>query len=296
MNWIKFFKSKIFLLSTLVAVIITILLLWGTLLGLNAYTHHGEKITIPNLYGYSTQNAIKELKKRKLRYTIYDSVYNKKFEAGAILNQQPQAGAVVKRNRNIFLTINSHRPEQVVFPNIKDNSLRQACEVLKINGFQIGNLQYTDNQFYNLVLFATIQNDTIIPNSKISKGSTINLILGNGNGKKIVAPNLMGKKLNRCKNILQYSGLNCGNIIFDESVITQEDSLNARVFKQTPEYSITNKINPGSNINLHLTIDELKVHLADSLLKRVINNLPIDSTLLKLDSTFLKLNKEDDRK
>ncbi len=281
MNWITFLKSKLFWLNIGVALIITVLLLWLTLSGLDTYTHHGEEVTIPNLYGYPTKGAVKELQKRQLRYTIYDSAYNKKFEPGVILTQQPPAGAIVKRNRNIFLTINSHRPEQVIFPNIKDNSLRQACEVLKINGFKIGQLQYTENQFYNLVLYTTISTDTILPNSKVSKGSTINLILGNGNGKMIIAPNLMGKKLNTSRNILQYSGCNCGTITFDKSVRTKEDSLNARVFSQIPRYSNTQQIKPGTAISIKLTINKKKIQLADSLLQRVINNLPIENILLK---------------
>ncbi len=288
MNWIKFLKSKLFGLSVLVALIITVLLVWFTFSRLDVYTHHNEKITIPNLYGYSTKAAIKKLKNTKLRYSIYDSVYNSELEPGTVLTQQPPAGAVVKRNRNIFLTINAHQPEQIFFPNIQDNSLRQACEILKINGFKIGRLEYTENQFFNLVLFATVDTDTIVPNSKVSKGSTINLILGNGNGKKITAPNLMGKKLNRSRSLLQFSGLNCGEIIFDKSVKTQKDSLSARVFQQRPQYSNTEQVMPGSEVNLYLTVDKKKIHIADSLLQRVIHNLPIDSTFFEIENNERK--------
>ncbi len=293
MNWITFFKSKLFFISLALALIITSLLVWFTLHQLDSYTHHGEKITIPNLYGKSTKAAIQELKNKELRYSIYDSVYNKDLKPGVILKQQPPAGGIVKRNRNIFLTINSHQPEQIVFPNIKDNSLRQACEVLKINGFKVGRLIYAPNQFYNLVLFTTINNDTIFNNDKVSKGSTVNLILGDGRGRKIFAPNLMGKNLNNSSSTLQYAGLNCGNIIFDASIKTQEDSLRAQVFKQIPNYSTVNQIKPGSNINLYLTVDEMKVKLFDSLQQRIINHLPIDSSLLKSNPVFLKIHEND---
>ncbi len=293
MNWIKFLKSKLFFLSLGVALLLILFLLKMTFSSLDDYTHHGEKIHIPNLYGYSLKEAIKELEKKQLRYSIYDSMYNKSFPAGAILTQQPPAGAIVKRNRKIFLAINSHQPEQVIFPNIKDNSLRQACEILKINGFKIGRLNYTSNQFYNIVLGATIGTDTIQTNRKINKGATINLILGNGYGKTVAIPNFIGKTLQQSRDILQYTGFNCGKVLFDESVKDRKDSLESRVIFQIPNYNAQKQIHPGSNIHFQLTVDKTKIQIADSLLQRVLNNLPIDSTLLKIDSTFLKLNNDD---
>lgn len=174
----QFFKSKSFYKHLGLSIIIGAALIWITLQSLSFYTNHGEEIQVPNLYNLSIDEGKSLIEENKLRYTIYDSVYNSKLPAGCILDQSPKANALVKRNRTIFLTINSLKPEQVRFPNLVDNSFRQAYEILITNGFKIGKLDYVDYDYYNLVLYPKFSGDSIKHGDLIDKGSRIDLVLG----------------------------------------------------------------------------------------------------------------------
>ncbi|NOU61866.1 PASTA domain-containing protein [Marinifilum caeruleilacunae] len=263
-----FFKSKFFLIQVGIALGITIVLVWITLSGLKWYTHHGEKLTVPNLYGRSLEEAEQKIDEENLRFTVYDSIYNPKYAPGTVLDQRPLAGAIVKRNRNLFLTINAHQPEQVRFPNLVDNSFRQAYELLITNGFKIGRLEYSKSQFFNLVLYPKHKGDSIGAGTMIDKGATIDLVLGRGNTFGVLAPNLMGKSNAQAKEKIILSNLNIGKVEFDESIVSHSDSLNAKVFKQYPSYNEDRKIRPGNNIDIWLTRDTLKLQQADSLLQQ----------------------------
>ena len=269
----NFFKSKLFLIQIGVAFGITIVLVWITLSGLKIYTHHGEQLTVPDLFGSSLENAIELIENENFRYTIYDSIYNSKFEPGTVLDQRPFAGAIVKRNRNLFLTINAHKPEQIRFPNLIDNSFRQAYELLRTNGFKIGRLEYAESQFFNLVLYPKYKGDSIGVGSMIDKGATIDLVLGKGNTYGILAPNLMRQNKSQAKEKINLSNLNIGKVFFDDTVITRLDSVNARVYKQSPSYNEDLKVRLGSNIDIWLTKNSLKLQKADSLLQAKLRKL-----------------------
>ncbi len=269
----NFFKSKFFLIQLGIALLITIAIVWITLSGLRWYTHHGEKLTVPDLFGTSLENAAKTIDEENLRFTVYDSIYNPKYEPGTVLDQRPIAGSIVKRNRSLFLTINAHKPEQVRFPNLVDNSFRQAYELLITNGFKIGRLEYAKSQFFNLVLYPKYKGDSIGSGSMIDKGATIDLVLGRGNTFGVLAPNLMGKNNTQAKEKIIMSNLNVGKVQFDESIKNHIDSIQAKVFKQYPDYNENLKIRPGNNIDLWLTKDTLKLQQADSLLQQRLGKL-----------------------
>ena len=263
----QFFKSGAFYKNLGLSIIIAVVLVWITLQSLSFYTNHGEEIEVPNLYGLSLEEGTNLIEETKLRHTIYDSVYNSGLPAGCILDQSPKANALVKRNRNIFLTINSLKPEQIRFPNLIDNSFRQAYEILVTNGFKIGKLKYVDYDYYNLVLHPEFKGDSIKHGDLIDKGSRIDLVLGKGRNIKVLTPELISKYYNDAKERILLSNLNIGSISFDNSVSNLSDSLNAQVYQQSHAYKENSKIAPGSKINLWLTTDSLKIKDAQAYLQ-----------------------------
>jgi len=273
MKSVNFFKSRLFLIQIAIALLVTIVLIWITLISLKWYTHHGEKLEVPDLYGMSLEEAESKLESEQLKFSIYDSMYNPNFAPGSVLDQRPLAGAIVKRKRNLFLTINASKPEQVRFPNLVDNSFRQAYELLITNGFKIGKLEYIDNQFFNLVLFPKYNGDTIHAGSMINKGSSIDLVLGKGDNNGIIAPNLIGKTNTQAKEKIILSNMNVGGTKFDASVSNHLDSIQAKIWKQSPSFNNNQKIRPGSKIDIWLTRDSLKFQRADSLLQKRLGTL-----------------------
>lgn len=142
MNTSNFFsklKSK-YLWGNLLAMAITaVVLVVGVKLGLDAYTHHGESIEIPNLKGKSVTEAERILSDLDMVVEVTDTGYVKTLPADAVLEQSPAAGARVKSGHIVRLTINASKSPTITLPDIIDNSsLREALAKLTAMGFKVG--------------------------------------------------------------------------------------------------------------------------------------------------------------
>jgi beta-lactam-binding protein with PASTA domain len=96
----------------------------------------------------------------------------------------------------------------------------------------------------------------------IQKGSVIDLILSKGlSNQKTFVPYLIGMKLDPAKNKILGSSLNLGTFVYDNTIKTGTDTLNAYVYKQIPEFKNDATLQLGSSIYLWLTADleKLKV-------------------------------------
>lgn len=255
----QFLKSKIFLYNVLGAIALYIIVFWLGTSALNSYTRHGETITVPDLNGLTLEKAKEILSERDLEFAVSDSSFSDKKPKLAVLEQNPSANSKVKEGRTIYLTLNAVIPPQVKMPDLTDNSLKQAQMVLENVGLRVGSLIYKPDLAQNVVLDWMNHGRHVAIGDDIKKGSTIDLILGDGLGNtEVEVPDLIGHSLREVKFILDASSLNLGAVIADNTV--RGDSLNAVVYKQTPStLDADNKLNLGEAVDVYITMDQLKV-------------------------------------
>jgi len=261
--------------NLIIAVIITIFLILIIMFSIRVYTHHGESITVPDFSGMLEEQVQNILKKNELNYQVTDSLYVMEEKPGAIIGQFPVKGSHVKSGRTIFFTICARKPEQVYVPKLTDISLRQAMNILSRIGLNVGTITYVPSEYPNLVLSQTQGVKDIKQGSKVNKGTEINLTVGKSlSSEKTVIPNLIGLTLKMAKNEMASLFLVQGSLIYDESIKSSEDTLNAKIFKQDPDLS-GEVLNQGSSIDMWFTIDEEKLKntetVTDSLKRAVIS-------------------------
>ncbi len=262
MDLLKFLTSRLFLKQLLIAVSVILFISIFTLLFLRIYTRHGQALSVPDLSGFSIPEADSLLTARKLRYQIVDSVFNANLIRGTIIDQNPSPEFKVKENRTIFLTINAFNPEIIRMPNIVGVSLRQARAIMETAGLNIGKLTYVPDIAVNNVLQQKFNGNVIEEGDSIVKGSQIDLVLGRGlSNEKTAAPDLIGLFFEQAKERITNRYLNLGAVIYDASFEDAEDSINAFVWKQKPEYREEAMMNLGSSVDIWLTVDSTKLPL-----------------------------------
>jgi eukaryotic-like serine/threonine-protein kinase len=175
-----FLKSKTFFKNLALAVLVWVIFFGGAVFYLSNYTRHGEIITLPNLSKTQLPAAESLLKSMDLKYVIIDSIYVEDSPPGLIINQNPYAGAHVKRGRNIYLYITSTLPPLVEMPNLGDKSLRQAKNLLENAGLRLGKVNMVIVPLSGFVVRQTYKGNTIEAGTKLPKGSVINLDVGKG--------------------------------------------------------------------------------------------------------------------
>jgi beta-lactam-binding protein with PASTA domain len=264
MNFLKFLTNRIFLKHLVIAISIILFMSIVTLLFLKIYTRHGQALSVPDITGMSIPEADSLLTERELRYQIVDSVYNANLTRGSIIDQNPRPEFKVKKDRTIFLTINAFNPEIIRMPNIVGVSLRQARAIVHTAGLNIGQLTYIPDIAVNNVLQQKYNGNVIEEGDSIIKGSQIDLVLGRGlSNEKTAAPNLVGLLFEQAKERITQRYLNLGAVIYDASFEDAEDSINAFVWRQKPEFNVDALMNLGSSVDVWLTADSTKLPLPE---------------------------------
>lgn len=260
MSITKFLTSRQFIKHLIAAILLLIIVLIATMQGLKIYTRHGQSNEVPDFSGLTISDLEELTRENSLKYKIIDSVYVTDALPGVVVDQEPEAGFKVKENHTIYLTINSNQPEKVILPKLTDISFRQVQVLAENWGIEIGNISYEPSEYNDLVLRVEQDSVEVFPGDFVLKGSKIDLIVGREGGNiDTPLPDLTGIYLTEAKQLLTGAMLNAGVVIYDETVITSEDSLISVVWKQYPSPKNTRFISPGTSIDLWLTTDTLKI-------------------------------------
>jgi beta-lactam-binding protein with PASTA domain len=259
MSLSKFIFTRKFLKHLILAALVFIILLIIAMQGLKIYTRHGQSHPVPDFYGLTPREAAGTAKQHELRIIITDSIFIDEAPPGVIVDQIPKAGHGVKQNRTISLTINSTQPEMVTLPQLTDISLRQALVLIENSGLTTGNITYQPSEYNNLVLDAKLGPVKLIPGEKVPKGTKIDLVVGREHGGRLTSlPDLKGLTVEEATLTLNNSMLTAGVVIFDETVITAQDSASARVYMQSPHRDETSTVPLGASVDIWVTTDQLK--------------------------------------
>lgn len=243
-----------------------LLLILFTFIGLKIYTKHGKAYAVPDLRGLTVEEAEMVTNARKLSLKVADSVFMSHEERGKVIDQNPSPNFRVKENRTIFLTINAMNPERIPVPDVTGVSLRQARALLETQGLEVGKLIYVPDIAINNVLRQQYRGGDIQPGEMIIRGDSIDLVLGEGlSTRTTYVPDLLYLKEEQARNKILESSLNLGATLYDTTVKTMDDSLNAFVWRQRPEYSEDLQIRLGSIIDLWLSLDSTLLPPPDTL-------------------------------
>jgi len=80
---------------------------------LKAYTNHGQSLELSNYVGQQIEDASSEARDRHFEVVVLDSVFIVGKSGGEILRQNPMAGAKVKEDRKIYVTITKTTADQI---------------------------------------------------------------------------------------------------------------------------------------------------------------------------------------
>lgn len=154
---------------------------------LDGWTHHGEKIEVPIVVGNNGEDALALLEKAGLEGEISDSVYKKTVKPGAVMEQNPKPGAIVKSGHLIHLTVNYMCPPMVKLPDLAGNSSRRQAEViLRDMGFKLTEPTLIYGRPKDLVITVKQGGKEILAGTSINKEKAITLVCGAGEEEEII--------------------------------------------------------------------------------------------------------------
>lgn len=208
---LKILKGRRFL--TAIGTVVGLFVLMNYIL-LPAYVRHGGTLTVPDVTGLPFDTARATLDQGGLQTIQAETRPDPDRPSGTVINQNPQAGAVVKPGRRVYLTI-SGGEAQVAVPSLRGRSTRDAKFALERFGLRLGGINYaTSSRFPE----NTIMEQSIAPDSRVSRGTVVNITVSSGREmKQIEVPQLVGKSTTEAEKLLMGAHLKVGNISFQTS-------------------------------------------------------------------------------
>lgn len=257
MDYKKFWKESFagFVLKrVLLAITIFVVLAWVTLLIVDQYTRHGEFEVVPDLRGMYVEEAQLLLSNQDLYPQVIDSVYVRNKKLGTIIEQTPVSGSTVKKNRPIYIIINSRQVRKVPVPDITDVSFRQADAMLKAIGLNVSGVDYKPSEYKDLVIDVKYRGKSIEPGTRIPENSYLTLVVGSGMGGETVnVPMLKGLTLDDARSEAMSGSVIIGSVQYD--VQPNGDENNYFIYRQRP--AAGHSIEAGSRIDIWLSKDKL---------------------------------------
>lgn len=266
----KFISRKPLWVHILLAIALVLIMLFVLFWSLGLITRHGQTLTIPSVTGRSLPDAEKFLEEKGFEMEIQDSVFVDTAAPLSVLRQFPEADAVVKENRTVYLTVSRAVAPTIDMPNLEGMSFRNAEMILRQYGLKLEDTVFRPDFAKNAVLEQQYNGNRIKPGTKVRMGSGISLVLGSGLGQdEFSVPDMFALTFNDARTYLEANGLSLGAAVFDPDV---RDSLNAYVYRQSPQRFTDdrriNRIRQGQSVDLWLSVQK-PVRVVDSTLQQL---------------------------
>lgn len=201
-----------------------------------------KNIVVPNVVGKPLAEAELLLKKENLRVSV-DEIASDTVPVGQIISQTPQAGANVKEQRIIHLTV-SKGGSVLLVPDLKGMTLDDARKQLEKLGLKVGAVEKGSNE---VLPYGAVISQTPLAGSSAEKGTIVNLVI---NDRQEKVPSVVGMTLSDAQKALAAVHMSVGQVTAADSGIKLDDPNNL-VISQSPSAGMAVS---GSSNTVNLTV------------------------------------------
>ena len=246
---------KSILLNLVIIIALSLLILFIFFFSLKSITRHGEAISVPDVTGMPSSQAMAKITAMGLQPVVLDTVFFDTLAPLSIVSQTPASAAKVKEDHIIYLTVNRAVPPTIQMPNLVGYSLNSATLLLKSFGLHLGTHSYTANLVKDAVVKQMMGDSEIVAGTRIPMGTTIDLVIGDGSGSQMMSvPDIIGMQLSEAKDYI--SSMNCSiGAVTPDIDVQHADS--AYIYKQDPASTIINEQGQTGHVRMKIggTID-----------------------------------------
>ena len=254
--------SRLILINMCIAAVIAVVGMIVLIVWLRNYTQHGVEVEVPQVTGLYLTEAETLLKGERLNLQVIDSTFTRKVPLGTIVEQTPPAQSHAKCGRTVYVIVNATQHKHVVLPEVHDMSYRQAENMLKQLGLQVGDILYEPSQYRDLVIDLRLDTMSLEAGARVEEGSVLTMVIGQGQGTEMVTvPDLRGKHLYEIRSLLLGQRLTLGAYTYDEEP-TDDNRDEYIVYAQQPDAGMS--LLEGSSVTVQLSTNIEKAVTEDN--------------------------------
>ena len=252
----KTFWKHIGLMAAVAILVIFLVNVW-----LKQYTHHSQKLELPDFVEMTLNEAQRYASENKFELIVLDSVHIVGKHGSIVLNQNPEPGFHVKEGRKIYVTVTKHNADMISIKSLPvlygknyERKKRELAIGHEINSTIVGSMYDVGPEGH--IMMVIFENDTIITrrkrvkNLEIPRGGSLKFVISKQSGGLVDIPDLVCQSYDAAKFLLSGYRLKAGETNADATV---EDFSAAVVYKQDPAFSPGAKVSMGTAFTLFLT-------------------------------------------
>ncbi len=262
MKILKAILSLPVLVNVFIGFLLVLALIFGLREYLNVFTHHDEKVQIPDISKMKLFDALPLLQQAGLKYEIDSFKFDDKYDSYTIFEVYPAMGSDVKKGRRIFIRANPKTWAPVEVPNLKDQYKNSAFRRLEQVGLEVGDTIFEPHKFKDIVLRMMYNNRVIKAGEFVPRFSKIDLVIGASLQKDVPMISVIGLPLEDARHLLEQNMFEVGRV--DDRDVADKDSKNAVVFYQSP--APNDIYDQGESVILFLTdqpMEEMEDRIAE---------------------------------
>lgn len=259
----SYFISKKFFTNLGFIILLLIILLFLLAQGLKIFTHHGDKIHMPDYVNTPLTTAEKDASDRTFKIVVNDSIFIVGKPGNIILNQNPKPNTYVKENRTIYVTVTKSLPETFLvkdLPRLYGENFDIKSQELML-GYNLESIiagQAYDPGPEGHILAVLSKGDTIVSSRMrkndevLEKGQTLHFILSKRTGGNVNIPQLRCRTYSEARFLLASYNLEIKAI---NDVLEGQEQAEAYISYQDPSFDPEKKVTMGDTIFVYLTTD-----------------------------------------
>lgn len=233
-------------LSIVILVFVVIALLVDKIV-MPLYVSLGEKVQLPNVVDLTFNEGKQVLEARGFQIIKEEERSSPIHNPNTILAQRPEANAIVKTGRRVYVTVSiPEAPTKV--PMLIGETEREARLLLSTHNLRIGTITY---DFSTLIPKGNVYNQSLPQGTQVPRQTTVDLIISLGKPpEQIVVPDIVMKNLFDAESIIRDAGLTIGQII----QLKNDDLLPNTIIKQMPDAGTPAQ--KGDSITVVITVEK----------------------------------------
>ncbi|MBQ8589559.1 MAG: Stk1 family PASTA domain-containing Ser/Thr kinase [Firmicutes bacterium] len=202
----------------------------------------GDEIVVPDLMGMTEEEARQALSAVKLEMELGISLYNKEYDPGEVVSQDPVADSKVKEGHKVTINLNKDKKAgaDAVVPSLTGKTVDDAKYSLQAYGFVIGDISTEANELPEGIII----NQSPKAGDEAAPGSKVNLVVSKGaEDAEIVMIKLLGMDASEAASEISAMGLKLGETTYGSSSIYDQNQVMAQ------------SIEPGDKVMKGSTVD-----------------------------------------
>ncbi|WP_407400538.1 Stk1 family PASTA domain-containing Ser/Thr kinase [Anaerovibrio sp.] len=231
----KMLKSKKFIFGLVLILVLGFFA--GSFLSFGNFWSSVE-VEVPDVVGRQVEIAREMLEEKNLRVKVAET-YDANVPAGQVVSQYPEAGMMVKEQRQVTITI-SKGGEELTMPDLKGMSRSNAEAKLNKMGLKIGAVYEEESD----EPAGTVLKQDPVNGSKVTKGQSVDFTVSKGPKKTgVTIPDYTGMSVDSVKSNLAANKLKLGTV-------TEKSSSQSRgtVIGQSP--AAGSEVKEGGAVNI----------------------------------------------